>query len=184
MNLAMLVVAFLAALNPFRGRLGMPDAASGRVRSVPVSLGLLIGGAVLVSLALVSGPLLSGLRVTPETFTIAAGLVAVLAGAWALGYPEPAREPEPVGWLSAVWPVAVPRVIAAETIVMAIAVGSREGVAAVAVGAAVALGCLAALGAFARGPITDRVMSWLSRTTAALLILVGVYLMIEGIRDV
>jgi small neutral amino acid transporter SnatA (MarC family) len=183
-NGAMLAVAAFAALNPFRTRLGLPGGGSGRARPIPLAVGAALGAATLVALAWLSGPMLRVLQVTQETFTIAAGLVGVLAGAWMLGFSEPADEPEARGWLAGVWPVAYPRIVSPETIAIAIALGARSGVpaSAAALGAAVLM--LAALGAIPLGSVPGRVLVWLGRLTSAALVLVGVWLMIEGIRDV
>lgn len=184
MNGEMLVVAVFAALNPFRTRLGLPPGSRGRARTVPLAVGAVVGTATLVGLAWVSGPMLSALEVTPETFVIAAGLVAVLAGAWVFGFSEPAEEPEASGWRAGLWPVAYPRIVSAETIAIAIALGSRSGVAGTAIAVIFAVGALAALGLLPRHRIGDRILVWAGRLTAVLLVLVGVWLMIEGIRDV
>jgi small neutral amino acid transporter SnatA (MarC family) len=184
MNLVMVVVAFVAAVNPFRTRLGLPEGPHGRARSQPLLVGLPVGAATLIGLAAASGPLLRWLQVTPETFVIAAGLVVVLGGAWVLGFAEPADEPKAAGWRAGLWPVAYPRVVGPETLVLAVAVGVRDGVAAVAIGLGAGLLLLGALGALPRRPVAARLLVWLGRLTAVLLVLVGVWLMIEGIRDV
>ena len=181
---AMLVLAFVAAVNPFRARLGLPAGGGARARLIPMLVGVPVGTAALVALAAVSGPLLRSLQVTTETFVIAAGLVAVLGGGWALGFPEPADEPEASGWRAGLWPVAFPRVVGAETIAVTVAVGAREGSVIAAVGIVAALALLAVLAAIPRTRLVERVLVWLARLASALLILVGVYLMIEGIRDV
>jgi small neutral amino acid transporter SnatA (MarC family) len=181
---AMVVLAFVAAANPFRTRLGLPEADRRRARLLPMLVGIPLGLATLLGLAAASSPLLRFLHVTPETFVIAAGLVAVLGGGWALGFPEPADEPEASGWRAGVWPVAYPRLVGPETIVVAVAVGSREGLVAAAIGVASALAVLAALAAIPRTRLVERVLVWLARLTSVALIVVGVYLMIEGIRDV
>jgi small neutral amino acid transporter SnatA (MarC family) len=184
MNGVMVILAFVAAVNPFRARLGIPGADGARARAVPALIGIAVGAAILVGLAAMSGPALRALQVTTETFVIAAGLVAVLGGAWVLGFPEPADEPEASGWRAGLWPVAFPRVVGPETIALALAIGAREGVVSTTIGVCVGLGLLGALAAIPRRPLVARVLVWSARLAAALLILVGVWLMIEGIRDV
>jgi small neutral amino acid transporter SnatA (MarC family) len=184
MNGVMVVLAFTVALNPFRARLGLPGTAGSPARLGPAVAGMALGATALLGLAVGSGPALSALEVTPETFVIAAGLVAVLGGAWVLGFPEPADEPEASGWLAGLWPVAFPRVVGPETITLALAVGARAGVAEVALGAGVGLALLGALAVVPLGRLVERVLVWCARVGAALLIVVGVWLMIEGIRDV
>jgi small neutral amino acid transporter SnatA (MarC family) len=184
MNGVMVVLAFVAAVNPFRARLGLPGTSRAPARLLPALIGIPLGAAIIVGLAAVSGPVLSALQVTPETFVIAAGLIAVLGGAWVLGFPEPAIEPEASGWRAGLWPVAFPRVVGPETIALGLAIGAREGVVSTAVGVGIGLAMLGALAAIPRRPFMDRVLVWSARVTAALLVLVGVWLMIEGIRDV
>lgn len=184
MNGVLLVVAVVAALNPFRTRLGLPEGPFGRARWTPLLVGLPLGTVSLVALAWVSGPLLTVLEVSPETFLIAAGLVAGLAGGWALGFRRPAAEPELDGWWAGLWPVAYPRIMRPEAMGLAIAAGSMNGVAAT--GGAVVLGValLGVLGAVPRGPVSSATLAWLGRVMAATLVVVGVWLMIEGIREV
>ena len=58
--------------------------------------------------AAVGGPLLEALDVSDPSFRIAAGIVAVLAGAADLFRRPPAPEPALAGWRAALVPVAIP----------------------------------------------------------------------------
>lgn len=184
MSGALLVIAYLAAVNPPRARLGLPETGADRARPFVLGGGLLLGFGVVWGLAAVSGPLLDWLEVTPETFRIAAGITAVLAAAVVLVRPRPADEPELPGRLAALWPVAFPRLAAPQVLVLAISTGAQEGVAATLAAAAVSLGVLGVLGLVPRRGVADRALLWLGRVLAALLVVVAIWLIIEGIREV
>ena len=184
MSGALLVITFLAAVNPARVRLGVPETGSARARPAVLGGGTLLGLGVVWALAAVSGPLLDWLEVTPETFRIAAGITAVLAAAVVLVSPRPADEPELPGWRAALWPVAFPRLAAPQVLVLAISTGAQEGVAATLGAAAVSLGVLGVFGLVPRRGVTDRALLWLGRVLAALLVVAAIGLIIEGIREV
>ena len=180
----LLVAAYLAAFNVARTRLGVPEDEARRARA-----GVLVGGALLAlgvtaALAACSGPLLRSLEITPETFRIAAGFAAVIAAAVVLAAPRPAAEPVPRRWRAAVWPVAFPLLLGPEVAALAVATGSQEGVAATLVAAGIGLAALVALGFLPRRPLPDRVLVWASRCFGAVLLLVGIWLAVDGIRDV
>jgi small neutral amino acid transporter SnatA (MarC family) len=149
-----------------------------------IGAGALITWGLLCGVAWASGPLLDAVEITPETFRIAAGLVAVAAGLVVLFSPRPAAEPELAGMRAAVWPVAFPRLFAPEVAALALSTGSLEGVAATAAGSGVVLSLVVAAAVAPRTPVSERVMLWTGRVLAALLVAVGIFLMVEGIRDV
>jgi small neutral amino acid transporter SnatA (MarC family) len=184
MTVGLLVAAYLAACNVARTRLGVPEDGAGRARS-----GVLTGGAVLAfgavaALAGFSGPLLRALEITPETFRIGAGFIAVIAAAVVLAVPRPTAEPVPRSWRAAIWPVAFPLLAGPEVLALAVATGSQEGVPATLAAAGAALAGLVALGFLPRRPLPDRVLVWASRLLGAVLLLVGIWLAVDGIRDV
>jgi len=184
MNGILLAVTALAAVNPFRLRGGVPEGPSGTARLGPLVGGAALGLAVLIGLAVASGPFLEAIEVTPETFRIAAGLVAVAAGIRTVVRPEPGEEPESPGWRAALWPVAFPRVVSPEAAALALTAGSIEGVGATTVVLAASLVVLVALGAVTRSGRAVAVLRWLAGLTGVLLVAAGVFLMIDGIRDV
>jgi len=183
MNSILLIVAALAALNPARTRLGMPEAGR-RVRWLPVVAGTLAGLGAAVGLAAVSGPFLDALEVNPETFRIAAGLVLAVAGLRSIVWPQPAEEPELGGWRAGLWPVAFPRVLSPEVAALALTAGSIEGVGATTAALAVAGGALVILGFVPRRGVADGVLRWAGAVLAVLLVVVAAFVMIDGIRDV
>ena len=183
MNPILLVATALAALNPARTRLGVPEAGD-RARPFPIVAGTAAGLVVAIGLAAVSGPFLDVLEVNPETFRIAAGLVLAVAGLRSIVWPRPAEEPELGGRRAAVWPVAVPRVLSPEVAALALTAGSIEGVAVTAAALAAAGGALVLLGLVARRPVADGVLRWAGSILAVLLVVAAAFVMIDGIRDV
>ena len=184
MTVGLLVAAYLAACNVARTRLGVPEDASGRARPGALAGGAALAFGVTAALAGFSGPLLRALEVTPETFRIGAGFVAAIAAAIVLAVPRPAAEPIPRRWRAAVWPVAFPLLAGPEVLALAVATGSQEGVPATLAAAGIALAVLIALGLLPRRPLPDRALVWASRLLGAVLLLVGIWLAVDGIRDV
>ncbi|MBP1633244.1 MAG: hypothetical protein H6Q11_1532 [Acidobacteria bacterium] len=184
MTFGLLLAAYLGALNVARARLGVPEASGGRARPWPLAGGSLLALGLVAALAGWSGPLLRALQITPETFRIGAGIVAVVAAAYILMVPRPAAEPVPGGWWAALWPVCFPLLVGPEVMAMAVATGTREGVPATLAAAGVALAVILAMGALPRRPLPDRALVWLARVLAMVLLVVGLWLAVDGIRDV
>jgi len=177
----MAIVAWLAALNPARTRLGLPER-DGRTRMEIVGPGVSLGLAVLFAVAALSGPILDALEISPEMFRIAAGLVLMIAAAWMIFAPVPADEPIAKGWVGAVWPVAFPRVIKPETIILALTTGASDGLMISPI--VIAGATLVGLGSVPLGPTGRRVLAALGRLFAAALVVVAVVLAVAGIREV
>lgn len=184
MNTLLAIVAYLAALNPVRTRLGIPQNDNGGARMGLLGPGTAIGVVTLVGIAAVSGPVLDAVEISPETFRIAAGFVLVIVATWMMFVPIPASEPVPDGVAARFWPVAYPRVISPETITLTLTIGASDGLESVLPGLGLAAGMLLALGPLRMGPLTGRVMSSLGRVAAVILVVVGVWLAIQGVREV
>ncbi|HSM02335.1 MAG TPA: hypothetical protein VK960_07865 [Acidimicrobiia bacterium] len=180
----LLFLAFLAAVNPPRSRIGLPESAGGRMDPAAVIVGAVASLVVVAAVGWWSSPVLDALEITPETFRIAAGLVAVFAGGWALVMAVPATEPPLGGWKDGIWPVAYPRILAPEVLLLAIAGATQNGVAETTAAASVAIAALAGLAAARSTPRTIRVLVAGGRVLAALLVVAGIFLMVDGIRDV
>lgn len=181
MSGVMAVVAWLAVLNPFRTRLGLPER-EGRGRMEIVGPGVILGMGLLLVLSAGAGSLLDTLEVSPEMFRIAAGLVLVIAAAWMAFRPVPTEEPVADGMLGALWPVAYPRVVSPEAIVLALTTGASDGVM---VGPMVLAGAvIIGLGAVPLDVRGRRVSAALGRVFAAVVVIVAVVLAVEGIRQV
>lgn len=175
------VVAWVAALNPARTRLGLPER-DGRARMELAGPGVVLGVAFLVAVAALSRSLLDVLEITPEMFRIAAGFVLVIVAAWMIFVPFPPEEPVAPGALGAVWPVAYPRVVSPETLTLAISTGASDGVQLGPMALAGAV--LIVLGAVRFGPTGRRVTGAVGRIVAVALILVAIWLAIQGVREV
>jgi small neutral amino acid transporter SnatA (MarC family) len=119
-SFALLVLAFLGAVNPCRARLalGVPLAAT--------ALGALAALAVAAALAALADPLLDALDVSPESFRLAAGLVLAVEGARVVVWPRPAAEPELAGLAAALVPVAFPILLQPGVVVLALAAGPED----------------------------------------------------------
>jgi small neutral amino acid transporter SnatA (MarC family) len=176
----LLVVAMVAAVNPFRSRVGLREA-------IPLP-GLVVGAAVGIGgvalLAAVAASLLDALQITPETFLIAAGLVAIIAGARTIFFPRPRVEPVLSGWREGLWPIAYPRILSPEVMALSLGLVSQRGLAPL---VAAASGGVVALALLTRIPLnerTTRLLTALGTALAMLFVVVGVWMMIEGIRDV
>lgn len=183
MNLAMLVVAFAAAANPFRIRPGLPeegDRANPRVLAAGCVLVFALGAAAVAA----APSLLDGLDVSPETFRLAAGFVMAVAAGWVLWVPHRGDEPELGGLGAAVVPVAFPLLISPELFVLTISAGADEDAGAVLAALAVALVTVFALGAVPRRGPAPALLRAGSRLAGSLLMLAAVVLIVSGIRDV
>jgi small neutral amino acid transporter SnatA (MarC family) len=180
----LLAAAALAALNPARTRLGVPEGADGRARMGPLAVGAAFGVGAAALLGGVSGPILDALEITPETFRIAAGLVLAIAGLRTIVWPRPAEEPALRGRRAALWPVAFPRVFGPEVAALALTAGSIEGVGPTVSVLAGAGAVLVLLGLVPRRSVADGVLRWAGAMLAVLLIAAAAFVMIDGIRDV
>jgi small neutral amino acid transporter SnatA (MarC family) len=184
MNTLLAIVAYMAALNPARTRLGIPENDNGGARMGLLGPGTAIGVLGLVGIAAISDPILDAVEISPETFRIAAGFVLVIVATWMMFVPIPTSEPVPDGFAARIWPVAYPRVISPETITLTLSIGASDGLGLVLPGLGLAAGVLVALGPLRAGPMTGRAMASLGRVAAVILVVVGVWLAIQGVREV
>ncbi len=178
MSFGFLLVAFVAALNPCRARLVLPE------RRAAVALGALIALGTGAALAAVGGVFLDWLDVSPESFRLAAALVLGLEGARALLVARPAAEPELAGLGAALVPVAFPLLLTPGVVALAIAAGG-DGVEAAAIGAlAAALLLVLLTAALPRGTRADALLAAGGRLLGATEIAAGIALAVEALRDV
>ncbi|MBU1226298.1 MAG: hypothetical protein KJ698_03660 [Actinobacteria bacterium] len=184
MNGILLALAYLAAVNPLRTRLAIPEHEGGRARMGVLAAGALVALGGVAALSGGSGPILEALEVSPETFRLAAGIVVSVAAMVTLARSRPAEEPEAPGAAAALWPVAYPRLLSVEVVALALTTGTKEGVAATLVAAVIALGAAVAVGTIRRTGFADRVLLNTGRLVVLLLVIVAVFLMVDGIRDV
>jgi small neutral amino acid transporter SnatA (MarC family) len=178
--------ALLLALNPCRAAFAVPRSGrSTRAVAGLAAAGGTIGGLVVCVVAAAGDPLLDALDVSEPSFRIAAGSVAVLAGAADLFRRPPPPEPALPGWRAVLIPVAIPVVARPAALVIALGAGAERGVlvsvAAMAIGVALLTGL--AVSCPTDGP-GGRAVRWASRVLAAALVACGVILAVDGVFDV
>jgi small neutral amino acid transporter SnatA (MarC family) len=174
------------ALNPARAAFGVPRAGRSRRDVAGVAaVGGALGGLAVCAAAAVGDPLLDALDVSEPSFRVAAGIVALLAGAADLFRRPPPAEPALSGWRAALVPVAIPVVARPALLVLAVGAGAERSVLVSAGAMAVGVGLLTALaaGCSTDGP-AGRVLRWAGRLLAAGLVACGVILAVDGILDV
>ena len=98
--------------------------------------------------------------------------------------PRPFDEPPLPGWREGLWPIAFPRILSPEVIALSLALVSQEGVGTTVAAAAVGVSGFALVARTRVGERAARLLAALGAVTGMLLIAVGVWMMIEGIRDV
>ena len=178
MSLGLLLLAFAAAVNPCRTRLGLPAAKSA------VPLGALVALAAGAALASLGDPLLGALDVSPESFRLAAGAVLLIEGTRDVVLPRPATEPVLPGLGAALVPIAFPLLLRPGPVVLALAAGGDgiawKGIAAL----AVALALVVIAGAVPTDTRGESLLEGGSRLLAALEVTAGIALGLDAITDV
>jgi small neutral amino acid transporter SnatA (MarC family) len=178
LSFAFLLFALVAAVNPCRVRLVLPE------RRPAVALGALLALGSAAAVAAVGGAFLDSLDISPETFRLAAAVVLSLEGARALVLPRPAQEPRLGGLAAALVPVAFPLLLTPGAVVLALAAGGDE-VAAEAVGALALAFALVLLATFVpRGERADALLAAGGRILGAAEIAAGIALAVDALRDV
>jgi small neutral amino acid transporter SnatA (MarC family) len=178
--------ALVLALNPARAVFGVPRAgASPRAAVRLAAVGGAIGGLVVCAAAAAGDPLLDALDVSEPSFRVAAGLVAILAGAADLFRRPPRPDPALAGRRAALVPVAIPLVVRPALVVLALGAGADRGVlvsaGAMAAGVAILAGITAG---WAPEGTRGRVLRWAGRLLGVALAACGVVLAIDGVLDV
>jgi small neutral amino acid transporter SnatA (MarC family) len=175
MTLTLLVLAMIAAANPFRAVAARPaDARYGVVVAAIAAT-----GAFVLCSVVVSGPLLDLVDVTGPSARIAAGIALLVVALKDAFLAPPAAEPAPRGWRSGVVPLAFPVIFSPALALLAIAGAAERGAAVTLAAAAIALAPVALMLVF--GPRTGPVRAMtasagaLGTGLAALVVLDGVY---------
>jgi small neutral amino acid transporter SnatA (MarC family) len=181
MSIWLVYAAYLAAVNPARLRPLLPQQDD-RTYWAPVLSGAAAALGVCFVLVAVSTDLLEGLAITPETWRIAAGMIATIMGWRILATPGRPEEPRLRGRWEALVPVAFPLLLTPELIGLVSIFGATEPATRSIGGLVVAVAIAVGSGAIAH----RRPTLWLAgaRFFAALLILAGLAMVVEGIRDV
>jgi small neutral amino acid transporter SnatA (MarC family) len=176
------VVFVVAAANPLRAALALLPRSPDDRRSLTIGVG--VGSALVVlaawGLAAVSGPLLDGLDISPESFRVGGGIVIAIGGA-RMATLGPSEWPDLVpSWVTAIVPVAFPVLLAPELVAAAIGLGADEGAGPVLLAVVIA----AALTTLAHGLVRGRpgpTAVATSRLVGAVAVVCGTALAIDGI---
>jgi len=182
MTATLFFLAAIAAADPARFRLAVH--ASGVAQPSAVLGGAGIALVVTVGAALAGESVINWLSVSPESWRIAAGIVAGFTGVRRLVGGPPVAEPTLGSVPAAVIPAAFPILVTPVVLMLAVTGGVDLGFGNVVTGFGAAL----ILGAAAAALVPDDGESrlWLagSRFLAAILVLVAVVSIISGIADI
>lgn len=173
------LLSIFAAVNPARVSARLSATAIGPRRRY-MGIAVAITAVVVVALGLAGRWVLDVLDLTDETWRIASGAVAVLAGGRYLALSPGSTLPELTLPVHAVVPVTFPLLLVPELAVLVVLYGATDSFALLALGSAVALGAAVGWGGTADGPVNRGLV----RLLAALLVVVGIGLLVAGIRDV
>ena len=146
-------------------------------------MGFIVATAGVVLAAILADRLLAALDIAPETFRIAAGIVMLAAGAYAVARARVAAAPFEDGWRGGVSLLAVPLLLGPAVLVAAISYGADEGAgmaATAAIPALLAGGLLTA----ARPGRWTALADGLARILGTGLVIVAAGLIVEGVRDI
>lgn len=182
MSVALAAVAWIAVANGARVALALSNESSRPPWRN--ALGGVISLGAVWALAAGAVPLLDWLQISPETFEIAAGIVVAVAGLWVIVVAEPRQEPGPEGWAGSVWPVAFPTMLRPEVVTLAIATGSINGTAGTVGWAAAGIAVAVVLSMLPLNNVRRGALGWLSRIMGAAAVVVGIWLLIDGVRSV
>lgn len=174
-----LLAAYVAAVNPPRIRPGLSRVGD-RGEPRPLLFGALMAAGVGLLLVLGASTILDALDITDETWRLGAGVVAGLAGARVLIAPRLGELPTAKGM--GLLPVSFPLLLTPPLVVLAILSGATEpfpaawGLLVAGVAAGVAAGKLRMR--------TPGLWLALARLLGAVLVVLGIALVVAGIRDV
>jgi small neutral amino acid transporter SnatA (MarC family) len=172
------LLVLLAAINPPRLR---PHFDT-RTRPMETLGAMLVTFVVTVTLAALGDSILDALQITPETWHIGAGAVALLVGGKMLIAPELTGIETPDGWAAVLAPFTFPLLFTPQLAALAILQGTTGSVAAAAGWLAVALVVTLAIAAVPH----RRPVLWAAsaRFFGAVLAILAVALIVGGIRAV
>ncbi len=174
MTLTLLVLAAIAAANPFRAASASP--AGDRAPAVVVASSVSIGAVIV--LAITSGPVLDTIDVTGPSARIAAGIALVAVSLRDVVAPPPKPEPGLAGWKAGLVPLTVPATFSPALAILAVAAGADRGVAVttIAIAPALALAALAAMRPPTRGlRPAAAIVGGFGAAIAAFVVLDGIY---------
>ena len=175
MTLTLLVLAMIAAANPFRALAARPPDAT---RETLIAAVAATGVLVLVS-AVVSDPLLDLVNVSGPSARIAAGIALLVVALKDVFAAPPTAEPALAGWRGGLIPLAFPVIFSPALALLAVAGAADRGVAVALTAAVIALVPVALTLSIA--PMMQRIRSMtafvgaMGTGLAALVVLDGVY---------
>ena len=176
-------LALLVAVNPPAVAVALRGAPTRRAMAVAAAIATVLAGVA----ALLSGPVLDALDVTPATFRVAAAVVLGVAGVrWLVVGPW--RLPDGIGfdtaaggWRRIVVPLVVPVLITPQVVVVSASLGADHGVGPVVIGAAAGMAA-----AWAAAVVRARPLLWpiASRFVGLGAVVLALALASDGIRTV
>lgn len=174
------LIAFLVACNPANAlsALGHDRRTD---RPIPLVAGTLAAVAVIIALAGASQPILDLLGLNLGTFRVGAGVVLAVSGLRYLivGSPKPAEEPATDFRLGGY--IFFPTLTTPSSVVLAVSAGVERGTALTSVAAAICI-VLGALGVYERRRMPAALASALVRLLGAGSVVIGVGLVVDGIK--
>lgn len=179
-----LAVVFLAAVNPAAVALAAWAPSRPRARAAEAGVtGLAVAAALVLAAALGANSLLDALDIAPETFRIAAGMVMLTAGAYAVARARVAAAAFEDGWKGGISPLGLPLLLGPAVAVAALSYGADEGAAKTFAAALPALALAAAL-TVARPHGWTALTDGVARLLGAGLVAVAAGLIVDGVRDI
>ncbi len=181
MNTISLVTLGIAVVNAPSVRLRLGARAAG-VRSRAALGGGVVAMVAAVLLGLVAHPLIDGLDVAPETFRVAAAMIVTLSGLVVIASPAPSPEHLSGRRSDFLVPVAYPLLLGPGPVLAWLVVGVDHGV----WRTAVAAGLGSAVAVICAGLPEGRRSGWVgaARLLAAVVVVLGVAMVIDGVREV
>ena len=178
-------IVLIATFNPLLVRLALPSRQNRSERMKLAALGGVIGSAIVVLAAALSGPILDLLDVNRPSARIAVGVVGAAAGLVRMFRKLPSTQNAPSGLRAAVVPVAIPYVATPALILLGLSAGADLGVGFVVITLAAAVVALIALVAWnTDAPTSGPVARWAARLLAMVAVASCVLLVVNGVFDV
>jgi hypothetical protein len=178
-NLTLLAIAALCAVNPARARPALPadDAV------IVGALGAALTWLALLPIVALADAALDAAQVASSTLRMGVGVVLVLQGAWTMLTPLPRAEPALDGRRAALVPVAFPVLLTPAVGLLAVAgaLDRSAPVTAAVLGAALLLVPIVAL--VRPSSLRSTVLGGMARLTAAVLVAAGIALVMDGLFD-
>lgn len=173
---------FFAAVNPAAAA-GAPEPRGRALPREVIGGGTAAGLAVIAAAAALSGPILDGLGVEPETFRVGAGVVLLVSGALAVWRGASPHQGPWEGRGVALFPLGLPVLATPAAVAAAISYGADDGASkTIAAAAVIVVAAAGLLGARAGRyqAATDAV----ARLTGAALVAVAAGLVVDGVRAI